>query len=147
MAVIAGIVALGGALLLFGWDPPATHPAPNAPVTPAPITPVAAVATTAALPPPASTVRDHPDWIAYPDGSAYPPLNGVTKAPDVAWHRLLPFTPVVRTERDALGRDWYVHANGARSTTYFDGNGTAIGDVRMVQPTQPMLDDTAADKK
>src|SRR5262245_40423854 len=107
---------------------PAVQPSPPAP-QPAPA---------------AAKAGDHPDWIAFPDGSALPPLNGVAKAPKLTWHRLLPYTKVVGKERDAQGREWYVHENGARSTTYIDARGQAVGELSMPSATKPILDEGAA---
>jgi len=91
--------------------------------------------------PVAAKAADHPDWIAFPDGTALPPLNGVAKAPKITWHRLLPFTKVTGLERDAQGREWYVHENGARSTTYIDARGQAVGELSMPAATKPILED------
>src|SRR5689334_16937891 len=58
------------------------------------------------------------DCISYPDGTRLPPLNGVKKAPEIVFHRLTPFTKVLRKELDPrTGLEWYVHENGVRSTT------------------------------
>ena len=94
--------------------------------------------------PAAAKAAEHPDWIAFPDGSALPPLNGVAKAPKLTWHRLLPYTKVVGKERDAQGRDWYVHENGARSTTYIDARGQAVGELSMPAATKPVLEEREA---
>jgi hypothetical protein len=91
--------------------------------------------------PPTDPKADRTGWVAYPDGSSYPPLNGVTTAPKLIWHRLVPFTRVVRIERDASGRDWYVHENGARSTTYVDARGQVMSDIEMPKATQPVVDE------
>ncbi len=84
------------------------------------------------------------DWLVFPDGSRQPPLNGVTKAPKITWHRMLPFTPVVRVETDASGRQWYVHENGARSTTYVDARGVAIAEVSLPAPSALVVDEPDA---
>lgn len=79
-------------------------------------------------------------YIAYPDGTYLPPLNGVAMAPRMMFHpRLAPFSPVVGKERDAMGWEWYVHLDGTRSTTYLDTGGRSIADIRRPVPAQPIL--------
>lgn len=78
------------------------------------------------------------DCILYPDGTRLPPLNGVKKAPQLSFHRNQPFTRVVDIERDARGREWYVHENGVRSTTYLDARGMVMGEVMMDAPVMPI---------
>jgi hypothetical protein len=102
-----------------------------------------AVPLAAELPTPASAGIPEDDCIVYPDGTRLPPLNGVKKAPPIAFHRLTPFAKVVRKEFDrASGIDWYVHENGVRSTTRFDvGTGKAVGEVSMPAEPRPIVDD------
>ncbi|HEX5053985.1 MAG TPA: hypothetical protein VFZ65_19560 [Planctomycetota bacterium] len=112
-----------------------------------PATDAAAAPATVADPAPgkqAEAAAEHAGWMVFPDGSERPPLNGVAKAPRLAWHRRVPFTPVVRVERDASGRDWYVHENGARSTTYIDVRGVAIAEISLPTTAQPVIDEPAA---
>jgi hypothetical protein len=56
--------------------------------------------------------------LALPDDTFVPCLNGARGAPDL---RLFwgdrPFSPIVSIERTDLGIDWYVHADGSRTTT------------------------------
>ena len=80
-------------------------------------------------------------YIAYPDGTWLPPLNGVQQAPPIRFHERAPFARVVSLYRDPTGRDWYEHENGVRSTTYLDSRGIALGIA--VQPTasKPVLPD------
>src|SRR5262245_38438417 len=132
-----------------GDRPPAQGPAEAGSRGPVPIQDQAPTATPPQQPQPqpapaAGKAAEHPDWLAFPDGTALPPLNGVTKAPKITWHRLLPYTKVVGKERDAQGRDWYVHENGARSTTYIDARGQAVGELSMPSATKPILDEGAA---
>src|SRR5262245_52856841 len=131
LLAVVGALALALAAWLLWRDPgpapatptgtPPTAAVPQAAPAPAAVPPRAAAEGRAA--PPAAKATEQPDWMAFPDGSALPPLNGVTKSPKLTWHRMLPYTKVVGTERDAQGREWYVHENGARSTTYFDPRG------------------------
>ncbi len=50
-----------------------------------------------------------------PDGSEIEPLNGVTVPADFTWGQG-EYSPIVGTEH-GNGVDWYVHADGTRSTT------------------------------
>ncbi len=93
------------------------------------------------LPPPATTPRD--GYIAYPDGTWFPPVNGVQHAPPIVFHDRTPFARVVAQTRDAGGRVWYLHENGTRSTTIFDGKGNAMGLVARPAPVLPMAPDDA----
>ncbi|MCA8953102.1 MAG: hypothetical protein KDE27_26560 [Planctomycetes bacterium] len=81
--------------------------------------------------------------IAYPDGSRLPPLNGVEKAPRIAFHRAIPFSPVIGKRTDAHGTEWYVHENGAMSTTRYqlkNGVREAIGELQKPVATTTVLD-------
>lgn len=99
----------------------------------------------APLPTPASAGIPPEDCITYPDGTKLPPLNGIKKAPPIVFHRLIPFTKVLRKEFDkASGLEWYVHENGARSTTrlqWRNGVQEAVGELSMPTTSQPMVDD------
>ena len=108
----------------IGSPPPAPKPAP----APAPA---------------AAKASEHPDWVAFPDGTALPPLNGVAKSPKLTWHKLLPYSKVVGQERDAQGREWYVHENGARSTTYIDARGQAVAELSMPADVKPLVEEHA----
>jgi hypothetical protein len=83
----------------------------------------------AALSPPAAGTVEHAavaaatatvdtQWLL-PDGSRVALLNGATNARPLAeaWPQDRPWSPIVRVERSDVGVDWYVHADGCRSTT------------------------------
>jgi hypothetical protein len=80
-------------------------------------------------------------YIAYPDGTWLPPLNGVERAPPMRFHDRAPFAPVVGLHRDATGRDWYEHENGVRSTTWLDSRGVALALVARPTAARPVLPD------
>ncbi len=160
ISVAALAVAVAGYVLLReddaapgpgsgGAESSAPVPLPvAAPATggPAPAAAQVAPATTvgpAPLPPPVLRTPEQAgiplaDCILYPDGTRLPPLNGVKQAPQLSFHRNQPFTRVVGIERDARGREWYVHENGIRSTTYLDARGMVMGEVMMDAPVVPM---------
>ena len=54
--------------------------------------------------------------IRMPDGKYLPALNGVLNPPALTWPTGRPYSPVVGTERDTRGDEWYVHADGSKST-------------------------------
>lgn len=115
--------------------PDASVVAPKAPVS-------GPLPATAPLPPPETQVEKAPGYIAYPDGTLYPPLNGVRVAPKIQFHaRLAPFAKVVGKERDANGREWYVHENGVRSTTYVNSAGNSTYEVTKAVEPQPIVPD------
>lgn len=139
-----GVVAVGAFWVSLTDSGPTRPPAePPAPLAAAPqLPPVPAPAVVAPLPTPESTGIPAADCIAYPDGTRLPPLNGVKKAPAITFHRLLPFAPIVRKEFDrATGLEWYIHANGAWSTTRLMQDGRAVAEVTMPAKSQPVVDD------
>ncbi len=98
-------------------DPVAPSPAPP-PTVPAPPRPEAPVLTYGAPKAVrAPTTRDRRNLLSLPNGDFVPTLNGVLDAPPLSWPPEVPFSPIVGTERDTRGQEWYVHADGARSTT------------------------------
>jgi len=120
-------------------DAPATLSSCNA----APAAPPA-VATPEQPPAPVQPPGPH-DFVIYPDGSRWPALNGVTEPPRLAWHHGRPFAPVTGRERGRDGRDWYVHADGSRSTTWWSwrpdlGRWAAITDMTSPAGRQPIAD-------
>jgi len=148
--LVVGAAAVAVLAVALFWDrSPKAPPQPQQPPQPAAGTQTPGPAPAVAAPgprdlPPIDPKANRTGWIAYPDGSSYPPLNGVTTAPKLTWHRLVPFTRVVRIERDASGRDWYVHENGARSTTYVDARGQVMSDIEMPKAAQPLVDEPPA---
>lgn len=113
--------------------PAETKPAPKVPEpASAPLT-LPAAATPEAMP---------TGYITYPDGSCFPPLNGVKMAPKMAFHpQMAPFAKVVGKFRDARGREWYVHENGVRSTTFINGAGKESYEIEKDMPPQQIPSD------
>ncbi|MBK8098867.1 MAG: hypothetical protein IPK26_17270 [Planctomycetes bacterium] len=74
------------------------------------------VTATALAPNPASGPAA--DQLVLPDGTSVPALNDARGVPPLQqfWGQR-PWSPIVRVERSDLGIDWYVHADGTRSTT------------------------------
>lgn len=129
-----------GVHLALSSEAPAGPPAAPAPTNnrsapqpagPAPIQ--------AELPLPPVATQPVAGHVAYPDGTWLPPLNGASGVTQMLFHRSMPYTKVVGKVRDAQGREWYVHENGFRSTTYVDANGRSIADVQGPAPKQPTL--------
>jgi hypothetical protein len=96
--------------------------APSASAAPAPSAVVApAAALVSPLPAPAATASTGDDeamWLL-PDGSRIATLNGARSPRPLqeAWPRGVPWSPIVGFERSPAGVDWYVHADGSKSTT------------------------------
>ncbi|MCA8976371.1 MAG: hypothetical protein KDC98_16750, partial [Planctomycetes bacterium] len=130
----------GGKDVVIETPSPAPAEPDTAPVGPAP----APAAVEVPLQTPAEAGIPEEDCILYPDGTRLPPLNGVEKAPRVAFHRRIPFTRVVGRHRGADGVEWYVHENGAMSTTRFqvrNGVREAVGEVTMPVTPSTVLED------
>jgi hypothetical protein len=64
-----------------------------------------------------STDTSRAGGLRLPDGTSLPPLNGAIDPPPMVWSDDTPFSPVVGVQHDPGGCDWYVHADGSRSTT------------------------------
>ncbi|PIE23158.1 MAG: hypothetical protein CSA62_08960 [Planctomycetota bacterium] len=54
--------------------------------------------------------------IVFPDGTWFPPINGVKDPQPHPGFKRLPWSPVVELRRDSLGQYWFQHANGATSS-------------------------------
>ena len=96
--------------------------APAAVRADASVAPVVRSGNAAANKPPAlGIVADPPtDLSAYvklPDGTFAPALNGVRNAPAMAWPEGVLFAPIIGKEKTPQGQEWYMHADGAKSTT------------------------------
>jgi len=146
LVLVAGLLGGGGYWLSRGQEDAKVVPASPTPpvVAPGPALPPPAVVT-APLPTPESAGVPVEDCIAYPDGTRLPPLNGVKKAPAMVFHRMVPFTKVIRKELDPrTGVEWYIHENGVRSTTrlqWKDGVQTAFSEIDMPREAAPVADD------
>lgn len=57
------------------------------------------------------------DRFQLPDGSWAPALNGAKNPAPLDWPPDIPYAPIVKRVTDPLGQDWYVHADGSKSTT------------------------------
>lgn len=144
--VLVAAVAAGGYAFYVkkGGDEPLAPPPVAGPVDTQPPQPglLPASAPLPPLPPPETLAEKAPGYIAYPDGTFYPPLNGVKVAPKIQFHaRMAPFAKVVGKERDAKGREWYVHENGVRSTTYVNSAGASTYEVTKAVEPQPIVPD------
>lgn len=86
----------------------ATPAPPDAAAAPVTVEPVAA----------AHDPRACESQLELPDGTFVPMLNGATGALSLrkCWGAR-PWSPIERVERSDLGVDWYVHADGTRTTT------------------------------
>lgn len=96
-----------------------------------------------------ATTVDVSRSIRMPDGKYLPALNGVLNPPALTWPTGRPYSPVVGTERDTRGDDWYVHADGSKSTMkmiQMNRQGRIsvepVSYVANPQPTLPVLDES-----
>jgi hypothetical protein len=119
-AALTGLLLLVAISLVVFWlwpRPTPSPPTPNMAPKTEPSTPQtkplqAPVETTKAGPQPTPA----PKMIRYPDGTEYPPLNGVTNPPPCNWPANIPYSPVVGKFTDSDGLEWYRHADGNRTT-------------------------------
>ena len=120
----------GAALLLGGsalpvWhvldEPPRPEPVAASPRAAEPCPAAVVVATVPPVPasPRARSETDPDATLLLPDGTRVPALNGARTPTPLAgaWPANVPWSPILGIERSPTGVDWYVHADGSRSTT------------------------------
>jgi hypothetical protein len=119
-AWIAGAVLVTSAFVATAWCVPRHDVPPPADVS----SPAATESTPGSAPPAtlaskvATSLTPGPDQLALPDGTFIACLNGATGAPPLKdYWGSRPWSPIVGLERSDLGVDWYVHADGTRTTT------------------------------
>ncbi len=137
--VIAFVFVTAGAVLLLvrpweGETMPTSTPEGPPPITetpnPPPTTPTPIVRYDAPV-----------EKFLLPDGSYARSLNGIQNAPDLRWPSDIPFSPIVDRVTEPNGDQWYVHDNGARSTTvmvYRSDLGKQVPVTRLAMPTDPV---------
>lgn len=81
--------------------------------------------------------------LTLPDGSRIRALNGVKEPVALLWPPELPWSPITGTQTDPDGLQWYVHADGSRSTTQMVwrsdlGRETAISVVANPKQALPL---------
>lgn len=150
-SVLVGLLLVAG-VGTFAWmkrtrpDDTAIAPASPASAQPPPATsetqtstlPVLRYGAPPAVREPTETARKQ--LIALPNGEFVPTLNGVVDAPAMTWPVEVPFSPIIGTERDPRGQEWYVHASGARSTTsmvFHSGEGKMTPSTTVALPRTP----------
>lgn len=138
VAVLCGLglaFATPGEPLPVAGDAPPPHGVAAAASEAAPM-PAASTATNAATPPATDPVHE----LRFPDGSSRPALNGVTDSLTPSFTGCVPYAPIVGTERDYHGLDWYVHANGVRSTSFRDARGLPFACAYAPGAARPVID-------
>jgi len=111
---VAVLSFAAGALVYWSLNTPSVVEPQAEPTSEPPPVPPAVV-------PPAAAPVERPDApsetnkLRLPDGSEVEPLNGVTTPAAMTWGKG-PYSPIVGTEH-GNGLDWYVHADGTRTTT------------------------------
>lgn len=121
LLVPAGLVAAA----LVGWqvvqaaspapEAPAARGAGGVPAVPQPRTARPEPAEGRAAPARERSAAGGVARLRLPDGTEVEPLNGVRAPAPLAWHDG-PWSPIVGIER-SRDVDWYVHADGTRTTT------------------------------
>ena len=79
--------------------------------------------------------------VRLPNGDYVPSLNGVIDAPAMRWPDDRPYAQVIGKERDGRGQEWYVHADGSKSTTtsvYRSDLGRYDATSQVANPTTPL---------
>lgn len=118
-----GILLIGAAfgLYQFAGQGPSEAPTPARPgeSVSAPEEPTTAIEPRAAEVPLKAAVEEtaREDRFALPDGSWAPALNGAKNPAALDWPPDIPYAPIVKRVTDPTGQDWYVHADGSKSTT------------------------------
>lgn len=114
--------AAGGAAIWYLTAKPGTSdeartpPIPEKPASTPSVAKTPGPVTAAPLQPQNPNTIDVSRSIRMPDGKYLPALNGVLNPPALGWPKDRPYSPVVGTERDTRGNDWYLHADGSKST-------------------------------
>lgn len=139
------LVALTAASsLVLAWVALAAHDALPAPPADRVTTAVAGAPVPATVQPPVGAVAAPAATAAaelrYPDGSVRPALNGVGATLAPSFTVCVPFAPIVGVERDRHGLQWYVHDNGARSTSFLDARGLPFAAAYLPGEPRPLVD-------
>ena len=85
-----------------------------------------------------------------PSGENVPALNGVNESVKLLWPTDLPYSPIVGTQREVDGLEWYVHADGSRSTTqmvFRSDVGRKVAMSVVANPKAPVPIKTGADEE
>ncbi|MEZ5963445.1 MAG: hypothetical protein R3F56_06320 [Planctomycetota bacterium] len=140
------VCAVAGAVLWF-WptDAAATQPAPapaaSSSTTPEPQEAPALSArwtAPAAVQHPSPTEQKH--MVKLPTGEWVKALNGAVDA-RITWPSDRPFSPIIGVERASDGKEWWVHADGTKSTTemvYRSDLGRHDGLGQIANPVPPL---------
>ncbi|MEE9127646.1 MAG: hypothetical protein V3U11_10950, partial [Planctomycetota bacterium] len=89
-------------------------------------------------------------YLALPDGSRVPVLNGAYGAPAMDWPAQVPWSPIKGREIDSMGYEWYVHEDGSKSTTrmtYHSQIGREEAMTSVYNPIKPLPLDPAENIK
>jgi len=98
-----------------------------------------AEALSVSLPLPMSPFDDGPAFVQ-PDGQRLPLLNGVRESVVLKWPSDEPYSPIVGRRVESRGGEWYVHADGSRSTVkmvWRSDLGRAVAATVLARPTEP----------
>ena len=76
-----------------------------------------------------------------PNGTYVAALNGAVDPAPLSWPNDRPYSEIIGIERSPVGQDWWVHADGAKSTTvmaYRSDLGRHDAVTQLAIPTTPM---------
>lgn len=144
-----GLIVCAAAGAALWWWPVAQDPAPATPPATSvekkadPETPVLNARWTApeVVQNPDRQARRH--MVQLPTGEFVKALNGAVDAKPLDWPKDRPFSPILGTERAPDGTEWWVHADGSKSTTVMIyrsdlGRHDAVSQVANPEPPLPM---------
>ncbi len=80
-------------------------------------------------------------YLALPDGSRVPVLNGAYGAPAMDWPAQVPWSPIKGREVDSMGYEWYLHEDGSKSITrmtYHSQLGREEPTTSVYNPIKPL---------
>ena len=146
LLVLAGLLAIAVVIYLSRPDTetPKPEPEPALPEVPRMIPPNTGTKLGDPVPftpEPVTDPEKAKGMLEYPDGTLVEPLNGVENPQRVKWKQIYKFSPIVAKERtswEGIGEiEWYVHADGTRSTTFMTFVDGVRRPVTMVAHAEP----------
>ena len=87
------------------------------------------------------SVEDKRRMVRLPNGEWIAGLNGVIECGPLGWPNDRPYSPIIQVERAANGQDWWVHADGTKSTSimlYRSDLGRHDPTTQVAVPTAPL---------
>jgi hypothetical protein len=79
--------------------------------------------------------------VLLPTGEYIQALNGAVDAPPLSWEQGRPYSEIIGIERTPAGQEWWVHADGTKSTTEMNFRsdlGRADATTQVAHPARPL---------